>query len=257
MSNVMNPLAPVTSPAMSKTFEEAISAPDFASEDYCGTSYAARLLGLSVATVQSMVEKGEIEAWKTLGGHRRIALKSIDAYLEKNNQQASRAGSGFKSRLRVLIVEDDEATRELYRINFEEWDLPVDCTWMSSALEAMMDIASMKPDLLVTDLSMAGVDGIEMLKVLQRNVQLADMQILVVSGLASEAINARGGLPKHARLLSKPVNFDWLNGYVTAMATVAVKARDREQAPKRSGRATHTETPHSVQREPAARDVRV
>jgi excisionase family DNA binding protein len=208
-----------------KSFEAAITAADFSSEDYCGTSYAAKLLGLSVATVQSLVEKGEIEAWKTLGGHRRIALQSINAYLAKNSPQLSRVDTDPKSRLRVLMVEDDEDTRELYRCQFEEWDLPVDCTWMPSALEAMMDIASMRPDLLITDLSMPGVDGIEMLKTLKRNVQLADMQIVVISGLAPDAIEARGGLPQHAHLLKKPVNFEWLHGYLTALVTANRKWR--------------------------------
>ena len=80
-----------------------------------------------------------------------------------------------------------------------------------------MDIASMRPDLLITDLSMPGVDGIEMLKALKRNQQLADMQIIVISGLPAEAIAARGGLPLHAQLLQKPVNFDWLHGYISAL----------------------------------------
>lgn len=208
-----------------KSFEAAITAEDFSSSDYCGTSYAAKLLGLSVATVQSLVEKGEIEAWKTLGGHRRIALQSINAYLARYSPQLSRVDTNPKHRLRVLIVEDDEATRELYRAYFEEWDMPVDCTWMPSALEAMMDIASMRPDLLITDLSMPGVDGIEMLKVLKRNQQLADMQIVVISGLPAEAIAERGGLPPHAHLLKKPVNFDWLQGYVTALVTANAKWR--------------------------------
>jgi excisionase family DNA binding protein len=208
-----------------KSFEAAITASDFSSEDYCGTSYAAKLLGLSVATVQSLVEKGEIEAWKTLGGHRRIALQSINAYLAKNNPQLSRADTDPKHRLRVLMVEDDENTRELYRCQFEDWDLPVDCTFMPSALEAMMDIASMRPDLLITDLSMPGVDGIEMLKACKRNQQLADMQIVVISGLAPEAVQARGGLPPEAHLLQKPINFDWLHGYVTALVTANRKWR--------------------------------
>lgn len=212
-------------PREPKSFEAAITAADFSSEDYCGTSYAAKLLGLSVATVQSMVEKGEIEAWKTLGGHRRIALKSINAYLAKNSPQLSRVDTDPKHRLRVLMVEDDEATRELYRYQFEDWDLPVDCTWMPSALEAMMDIASMRPDLLITDLSMPGVDGIEMLKALKRNLQLADMQIVVISGLPPEAVAERGGLPPHAHLLQKPVNFDWLHGYLTALLTANRKWR--------------------------------
>jgi excisionase family DNA binding protein len=208
-----------------KSFEAAITAADFSSEDYCGTSYAAKLLGLSVATVQSLVEKGEIEAWKTLGGHRRIALKSINTYLSKHSPQLSRIDTDPKHRLRVLMVEDDEATRELYRYQFEDWDLPVDCTWMPSALEAMMDIASMRPDLLITDLSMPGVDGIEMLKALKRNLQLADMQIVVISGLPPEAVAERGGLPPHAHLLQKPVNFDWLHGYLTALLTANRKWR--------------------------------
>ncbi len=213
-----------------KSFEEAISAPDFSSDDYCGTSYAARLLGLSVATVQSLVEKGEIEAWKTLGGHRRIAVSSINAYLAKNSPQLARVNSvESKNRLRVLLVEDDEATRELYQLQIESWDLPVDCTWMPSALEALMDIASMRPDLLITDLSMPGVDGIEMLKALKRNAQLAEMQVIVISGLPPEAIQARGGIPLRAHLMQKPVNFDWLQGYMTAMATAHYKWQDQTQ----------------------------
>ncbi len=208
-----------------KSFESAITATDFSSDDYCGTSYAAKLLGLSVATVQSLVEKGEIDAWKTLGGHRRIALQSINAYLAKNSPQLARVDPDPSQRLRVLIVEDDEATREMYRWQFEGWDLPVDCTWMTSALEALMDIASMQPDLLITDLSMPGVDGLEMLKALKRNPQLGDMHIVVISGLPKEAIEARGGLPRDAWQLEKPVKFDWLHGYVSALVAANRKWR--------------------------------
>ena len=200
-----------------KTFEEVITTDGFSSEDFCGTSYAAKLLGLSVATVQSLVEKGEIEAWKTLGGHRRIALRSINAYQEKSNKKMVRTRPVPGSRLRVMVVEDDDDSRELYRANFENWDLPLDCTWMPSAIEAMMDISSMRPDLLITDLSMPGIDGLEMLKALKRNSNLSDMRIVVISGLAPQAIEARGGLPMDAHLQGKPINFDWLQGFMTAL----------------------------------------
>ena len=230
---------------MQKTFEEAISAPDFSSDDYCGTSYAARLLGLSVATVQSLVEKGEIEAWKTLGGHRRIALRSIHEYLEKNSRQPPAARTDPHNRLRVLLVEDDEVTRELYQLEFESWNLPVDCTWMSSAMEALMDIASMRPDLLITDLSMPGVDGFEMLKALKRNVELADMQVIVISGLPRHAFEARGGFPEDAFMLNKPVKFDWLQGFMTAM--VALKLKQNQQAERAKSRVLHEVAARSIQ----------
>ena len=233
-----------------KTFEEAITATDFRSEDYCGTSYAAKVLGLSVATVQSLVEKGEIEAWKTLGGHRRIALRSITAYQEKSSVKIMRVQSSPGSRLRVMVVEDDEDARELYRCNFEEWDLPIDCTWMPSAIEAMMDIASMRPDLLITDLAMPGVDGLEMLKALKRNANLADMHIVVVSGLPPQAIAARGGFPVYAHLHGKPINFDWLQGFMTALIPANSRWHTREPQPSRH------ESP-GVSEEPVATPIQV
>ena len=211
-----------------KSFEDAMSSAEFSAEDYCGTSYAAKLLGLSVATVQSLVEKGEIDAWKTLGGHRRIALESINAYLAKAGPQSAKVIVDTSTRLRVLVVEDDLDTMELYKCNFESWGLPVDCTWMTSALEALMDIASMQPDLLITDLSTPGLDGLEMLKVVKRNQNLTDLQILVISGMDSAAIAARGGLPLKAHWLKKPVNFDWLEGYVTALVGANAQWHNRK-----------------------------
>ncbi len=208
-----------------QSFESAITASDFSSDDYCGTTYAAKLLGLSVATVQSLVEKGEIEAWKTLGGHRRLSLRAINAYLQKNSPQLAQVDADPRHRLSVLVVEDDEAARELYKAQFEEWDLAVDCSFMPSALEALMDIASMRPELLITDLNMPGVDGMEMLRALKRNQQLASMQILVISGLPKEAIKERGGLPPNSHYLEKPINFDWLHGYITALLVANRKWR--------------------------------
>ena len=208
-----------------QSFESAITAKEFSSDDYCGTTYAAKLLGLSVATVQSLVERGEIPAWKTLGGHRRLSLRALNNYLKKHSPQLAQADPDPRQRLNVLVVEDEELTRELYVAHFDEWDLAMDCTFMPSAMEALMDIASMRPDLLITDLNMPGVDGIEMLRSIKRNQQLAAMQILVISGLSQEAIQARGGLPPDAHFHGKPINFDWLQGYVTALIGANCKWR--------------------------------
>jgi excisionase family DNA binding protein len=195
-----------------------------ADDDYCGTSYAAKLLGLSVATVQTLVEKGEIEAWKTQGGHRRISLRSVNKYLQRYNPQVAQLAPVIQQRLQILVVEDDENQRELYLANFDDWDMPVDCTVVQSALEALMDIGTLQPDLLITDLKMPGVDGIEMLKVLKGRSQLQTMQVLVVTGMAPEEIKSRGGLPDDALLRPKPLNFDWLHGYVSAQLMARPKA---------------------------------
>ena len=120
--------------------------------------------------------------------------------------------------LRVLVLEDDELMLELYRCQFDMWALPVECTWMSSATDALKSIDSLRPQLLITDLSMPGVDGWQMLQELEARPQLADMKIVVISGVQAEVIAARGGLSPRIDFLRKPVDFAWLRRCVTALA---------------------------------------
>lgn len=205
--------------------DSTLSVETIGEDSYCGTSYAAKLLGMSVATVQALVEKGEIEAWKTRGGHRRISMRSINQYIRDNQPSSQFADSEATRTLSVLVVEDDENSRELLKACFEEWGLDVDLSLMGSALEALVDIATLRPDLLITDLDMPGVDGVEMLKVLRRNPLLSNMQVLVITGMQEDAVTARGGLPPGTLFRQKPVNFDWLHGYVTALLNALRAAR--------------------------------
>ena len=185
-------------------------------EDYCGTTYAAKLLGLSVGTIQTLVEKNELQAWKTQGGHRRISMPSIREYQRKHNMLTTPADAR-DNRLRVLLVEDDPVTREMLRDFCNRCAMPVDCTAMSSGLEALIDIASIQPDVLIADLNMPGVDGFELLRTLRNNPQFNKMTSLVVSALSPEEIEARGGLPEGTIFMAKPVNMHWFNGFFAAM----------------------------------------
>jgi excisionase family DNA binding protein len=56
--------------------------PSHMNEAYVGTRQAAKMLGLAMGTVQSMVDRGELVAWRTPGGHRKICVKSINSIIE-------------------------------------------------------------------------------------------------------------------------------------------------------------------------------
>lgn len=48
------------------------------------TAEAAKLLGVSVRTAQLLIESGPLKSWKTPGGHRRVYLADVLAYMTQN-----------------------------------------------------------------------------------------------------------------------------------------------------------------------------
>jgi excisionase family DNA binding protein len=189
------------------------------SDDYFGTFYTAKLLDLSVGTVQSLVEKNELQAWRTRGGHRRISMRSIMEYQQRHNIKGN-LDRTRQPRIKVLIVDDDSVTLDLIRVMIEEWGFPVDCTLMASALEALLDFNVLRPDVLITDLRMQGVDGFELLKTLSSTPAANGTAIVALTSMSAEEIKERDGLPGSTIVCQKPINTQWLNGFFSALVSL-------------------------------------
>lgn len=188
-------------------------------DGYCGTSYAAKMLGISVGTVQGLVEKNELKAWKTHGGHRRISLQSVQDYQRRHNLIPSTLMYGA-GRLRVLVVEDDAVTRLALQTQFDQWSLPLDVVMYASAMEALVDLPGLQPQVLLTDLRMPGVDGFQLLKTLKDHALFTSLAVVVITALTPDEIQECGGLPDGVQLLHKPVDMDWLKGFFDALMSV-------------------------------------
>jgi len=126
----------------------------------------------------------------------------------------------------VLVLEDDEDMLQLYKLTLPGWNLPVNYHFVSSVYEALVEIGRRPPDLLITDLRMSGVDGIEIMKVLRADPVLSALHVIVVSGLEPHEIEERGGLPPDITVFPKPLSFELLQGYVSAcLAQRTIKER--------------------------------
>lgn len=171
-----------------------------------------------MGTVQSLVEQGELSAWKTPGGHRRIYLESIERYLQKHGKPTQAAVTpGSDGPLRALVVEDDEVTLAVIKTAVDGWSLPIECIYMSSGVKALLEIGSLRPHVLLTDLMMPGVDGFDLVATLDRDPAFSSLLILAITGLSPEDIQAKGGLPERVQVLKKPLNLAWLQGYFSAL----------------------------------------
>jgi excisionase family DNA binding protein len=188
-------------------------------DGYCGTSYAAKLLKLSVGTIQSLVESNTLKAWKTQGGHRRISLQSIQEYQYSNNLAPASLYSN-EAKLRVLVVEDDESSRLMYQAYFDRWSLPLDVVIYASAMEALLDMPAMQPQVLLTDLNMPDMDGFKFIKTLREHKLFALLPVIAITGLTTTQIEENGGLPEDVQILQKPIDMEWLSGFLGAIITV-------------------------------------
>ena len=191
--------------------------PQLPDDSLYSTREAARLLGVSLRTAQLWVESGVLRAWKTAGGHRRILKSSVDALLNQRRAAVGEAPlADAAQNFKLLVVEDEADLLKLYRLQIGGWDLPVTLLTATNGFEALLRIGEAKPDLLVTDLNMPGMDGFRMIRTLRANPEFAAMEIVAVTALGREEIADRGGLPPEVRIFTKPVPFSELERIVQA-----------------------------------------
>lgn len=179
------------------------------------TREAAKLLDVSLRTVQLWVESGALSAWRTPGGHRRIRAESLDALLAvRGNKGAKPAAHGIS----VLIVEDDEALSRLYEVTISGWGIPVRIDTVRDGFDALIRIGSDKPDIIIADIGMPGMDGITMLQKIRVTQGCGDIEIIVVTGLDGEEIQRRGGLPDGIAVFLKPAPFALIQAKIQEIA---------------------------------------
>ena len=176
--------------------------------EFCSTAQAAATIGVSHRTVQLWVESGILQAWKTAGGHRRITMQSVNKLVDQRRAALAPSAPILVPAVRkkLLVVDDDAMLLRLYELEMGGWDLPFDLLKAKNGFEALIKIGEVKPDLLISDLSMPGMDGFRMIRTLRADSAHADMAIIVVSGLDTGTV-ASMGLPADIPFFPKPVPF--------------------------------------------------
>lgn len=184
-----------------------------APHDYLTTREAAELLGVALRTVQLWVEAGTLSAWKTAGGHRRITRESVSKLLEQKAAVGLPSGVPHSEPklYQILVVDDDATAREIMVTVIRSWNLPVVVTTAEDGFAALLRIGESRPDLLLTDLVMPGMDGYRMIRHLRAMPESHLIDVIAVSGQDRDDVARSGLLPPDVPLLRKPVPFDELH----------------------------------------------
>ena len=191
-------------------------------EDVLSTRQAAKMLDVSLRTVQLWVESGVLKAWKTPGGHRKVALSSVEELLanrksaiSSNTKEHKRSSQDFS----ILVVEDDEALRNLFHYYFSNWKIKVNLVFARNGFEGLTSLGKEQPNLVITDLLMPDMDGFEMIRHLKESPEYSNLEIIVITGLSDDDIAKKGGLPESVKLFHKPISFEVIESAIAASIT--------------------------------------
>jgi CheY-like chemotaxis protein len=80
---------------------------------------------------------------------------------------------------KILIVEDDQLVATAYRKRFGEAGYIVE--WAPDGLEGIKMVSMIKPDVVLLDLLMPRLDGIEVLKYIRTHPDLKNLPVVVFS----------------------------------------------------------------------------
>ena len=112
------------------------------------TRDAAKCLGVSVRTVQLWVESGNLEAWKTPGGHRRIYRHSVD-----NMLAARGVREVYAEIFEVMLCCDDEVMTGDLAAQLQSIGATLRLRCVFNGFDALAQTGEHCPDLLLIDLS--------------------------------------------------------------------------------------------------------
>lgn len=131
--------------------------------------------------VLKWIDEGKLRAYRTPGNHSRISVADFLQFLKAYNMpipsEFREDGAGHK----ILIVDDDkEMVSAIKRVLLNHHGFVVDAAF--DGFSAGQKFAEFKPDLILLDIKMPGVDGFEVCARLRKDPASRGVKIIIVSG---------------------------------------------------------------------------
>ena len=141
------------------------------------THQVAKECNVHHTTVINWVTEGKLKAYTTPGGHRRISEEDLVKFMKK--YEIPIPDKILRKRKRILIVDDDIEALEELKSALSGSGLELD--FASNGFEAGRKIYTQRPDLILLDFKMPGLNGFEVCKILNMYDDTSDIPVVAVT----------------------------------------------------------------------------
>ena len=171
------------------------------SKAYLAPNEVADLLMVSPVTVRQWAQKGMLDAMLTAGGHRRFTMEEVERFAKERGLTLFRPENEAP---RILIVDDNADFVSTLKdvINSIDDEIKVDTA--KDGFSAGSKIHSFNPDIILMDIRMPGLDGIEACRFIKETPAARSIRVIGMTGFPGngtvEAVIAAGA----EKCLTKP-----------------------------------------------------
>ena len=146
------------------------------------TGEAAEICKLSQQTIIRCFDSGQLQGFRVPGSKfRRIPHQSLLTFMKDNGIPLD----GLESdKIRVLVVDDDPQIVELF-VDVLDADGRFEVATAQTGYEAGVTTQQFKPHVLVLDFMLPDINGNVVCKTIRQNPDLADIKILIISGVVN------------------------------------------------------------------------
>ncbi len=146
---------------------------------------ASQYCSVSPKTIINWIDAGHIKAYRTPGGHRRINLKDLEAFMTKQGIPIPESVLE-DDRKKILVVDDDPIIVESIVQSLEEDEHDYEVISAADGFEAGLQVNHFKPNLLILDIMMPDIKGYEVCQKIKSNTETKDTKIIVLSAYLDE-----------------------------------------------------------------------
>lgn len=93
---------------------------------------------------------------------------------------------------KVLVVEDEVHIQKLIKLILEKNKFEVHAVGSGEEALQYLDAEASKPDLVLLDIMMPGIDGLQVLKSIKANSSLKHIPVVMLTALAQESVVLQG-----------------------------------------------------------------
>jgi excisionase family DNA binding protein len=164
----------------------------------------AELLQMDPSSVVKWEKEKLLPAFRTPGQHRRFRQSDLVAFLKTHGMYIPPELGGVKKK--VLLVDDDTSFLSAMKRAMKSYADRVDLITAESGIDALVMVGSKKPDVLVLDVSMPEMDGLEVLAKLKDSPDTRAIEVVVVTGKPSTEVEKKALALGAIAFRTKPIS---------------------------------------------------